>query len=72
MIVLPKFIIKLCHFFTKNVYDETFVSEASEIKKHANSYEVICYSFGVKLISVYKKSELKPEQIEFIESRIKK
>ena len=66
MIPPSKFMIRLCHFFTKNKFDETFVKSADKIEETDKTFVVTAHSWGVELVSEYRKSELTEAQIEFL------
>ena len=61
-----KFMIKLRHFFMKNKFDETFVRDADKIEETDETFVVTVHSWGVELVSEYRKSELTEAQIELL------
>ena len=63
-----KTIIRINHFFTKNSYNKDFVKNADKIEETDDKFIVTVKTFGMTLVSKYKKSDLTKEQIEFIKS----
>ena len=66
MIPPSNFMIRFCHFFTKNKFDETFVRNAEKIEENDKTFVVTGHSWGVELVSEYRKSELTEAQIELL------
>ena len=66
MVPPSKFMIKFCHFFTKNKFDEVFVRNADKIEENDKTFVVTAHSWGVELVSEYRKSELTEAQIELL------
>lgn len=63
-----KSIIRINHFFTKNSYNKEFVKCADKIEETDDKFIITVKTFGMTLVSKYKKSILTKEQIEFIKS----
>ena len=66
MIPPSKFMIRFCHFLTKNKFDEAFVRSADKIEETDKTFVVTARSWGVELVSEYRKSELTEAQIELL------